>query len=100
MSKRQDLSLIRGMVTVSEESDAHLDVGKLNIFRLPAGLTPSQEVYALPARGGEPARALRRNIELKILDTVAGAGAVARTMLFDVMRVSVPVCILGVIRKL
>ena len=43
--KRQDPSLIRGMATVGEESDTHLSTGKLNIFGLLAGITPSQEAH-------------------------------------------------------
>ena len=35
--KRQDPNLIRGMATVSEESDTHLNAGKLNIFQATCG---------------------------------------------------------------
>ena len=38
--KRQDPNPTQGMVTVGEESPAHLNVGKLNIFRATFGYYP------------------------------------------------------------
>ena len=49
--KCQDPNPNWGMVTVGKELSTHLDTGKLNIFRLPAGVTPSQEAYAPCTRG-------------------------------------------------
>ena len=39
--KRQDPSPAQGMVTAGKELSTHLDAGKLNIFGLLTGITPS-----------------------------------------------------------
>ena len=52
--KCQDPSFIRGMVTVDKELPTHLNAGKSNIFGLPAGIMPSQEVTYSPYVGMSP----------------------------------------------
>ena len=49
--KRQDPSLIRGMVTVGKELPTHFNTGKAIFFGLLTGIIPSQEVEAPCTRG-------------------------------------------------